>query len=153
MSGYTRTLQSALTTTNLQSNASSATNMWCSASFTPSANCIGLNIYVKLTHAATSPANSKASFVHLLESADGTNFADPASGSEGDQTIADFTTNPLGSDTQIGVVSYRTSAETREEVIKVDRIPALECCIGIINHTGAAYSTGCEVRVEEIIAA
>lgn len=153
MAGFTRNLLTTLTVTNLQSNASSATNMWCSAGVTFSANCIGLKIYVKLTHAATSPANSKASFVHFLGAADGTNYADPATGTEGDQTIPDFTTNPLGSNTLVGVVSYRSSAETREECIEIDRIPPSKGVIGIINHTGAAYSTGCVVTVEEILAA
>lgn len=154
MAGYTRNLLTALTSTNLQSNASSATNMWCSAGVTFSANTIGVWAYVKLTHAATAPANSKGSFVYFLPSADGTNYADPATGTEGDQTITDFTTVPTPN--QVRFIPYPASGVTTEDVFwipfEAGAVPS-KACIGIVNHSGAAYSTGCEVRLEEVIAA
>lgn len=155
MAGFTRNLLTTLTVTNLQSNASSATNMWCSGGITFTAATLGLWCYVKLTHAATAPANSKGSFVHFLPSANGTDYADPATGTEGDQTIADFTTTVLN-DTQVRFIPYPASAGTCEDAFFLPRnslIMPVKGCLGIINHSGAAYSTGCVVTVEEIIAA
>lgn len=154
MAGYTRNLLTTLTVTNLQSNASSATNMWCSGAITFSANTVGIWVYVKLTHAATSPANSKGSFVYFLPSADGTNYADPATGTEGDQTIADITTTVTPN--MVRFIPYPSSAATTEDVFWVPfeagAVP-VKACIGIVDHSGAAYSTGCVVTVEEVIAA
>ena len=154
MSGYTRNLLTTLTVTNLQSNANSATNMWCSGAITFSANTIGIWVYVKLTHAASSPANSKGDFVHFLPSADGTNFADPATGTEGDQTIADIAT--VVAPNVVRFIPYPASAATTEDAFWVPfeaGAAPVKACIGIVSNSGAALSTGCVVTVEEIIAA
>ncbi len=81
-----------LTTTNLQSLASSNTAGWQSAAIDNSSDlALGALIYVSATLAAGSPANDKTIYVSVYQSEDGTNYSDNATGSEGTLTRRDPT--------------------------------------------------------------
>ncbi len=79
-----------VTSTNLQSLASSATAGWQSSAIDNSSDlALGVLIYVSATLASGSPANDKTIYVSVYQSEDGTNYSDNATGSEGTLTRRD----------------------------------------------------------------
>jgi hypothetical protein len=144
-----------LTVTNLHSNANSATNIWCSQTLTKASGAVNAFIQITLDFANTAPANSRAAFVYALSSLDNTTFTQPWNGSEGDQTIPDFTTTPLPL-RRIGVIPYTTA----DEVVEWNGwycngggifLPPYYG-IGIIVHGGAALAASVnEIKVLEYI--
>lgn len=136
-----------MTVTNLHSNASSATNVWGSASVDNATNLyLDYLIHFVLDFANTAPANSKAAFLlgyGVADEAD-TTFTQPFSGSEGDFTVLDFTANPLVAPV-LGSVPYGTADEVVESAVfsvanGFGGILPAEFGVGIINHSGAALA-------------
>lgn len=154
----------ALTVTNLQSLASSATAGWQSARVDnqTSVKAIDYEIVVKLTTANTAPANDKAAYVFMSPAvttdggttwlhADGGTTTLP-SGSEGTYTIGGVTTtNNL---VQIGRLAYTTQNQTMQAVFTLSNAFGLTMPDGfsiiIVNYTGAALSTSCVVAYRAI---
>ncbi len=152
----------ALTVTNLQSLASSATAGWQSARVS---NIVTLatdyEIVVTLTTANTAPANDKAVYVFISPAvttdggttwlhADGGTTTLP-SGSQGTYTIGGTTTtNNLD---LLRAVAYTTQNQTMQAVMCLsdlyDAMPDGFSII-IVNFTGAALSTGCVVAYRAI---
>lgn len=161
MAGFTYGTATAFTVTNLNSNASSTTNIWCSNKITNTATkAVDALVTVQLDFANTAPANSKAAFVYVVTSLDDSIYSQPWNGSEGDQTIVDFTTNgillPL-----LGVIPYTTADEQVESyTFSVGAALGYPLAlppywgVAIINHTGAALAaTGNSVKYVEIVPA
>lgn len=151
----------AMTVTNLQSLASSATAGWQSARIDnqSSVKALDYEIVVKLTTANTAPANDQAAYVYIspaITTDGGTTWlhADQGTttlptGSEGTTTIA--SPNNL---TLLGTLVYKTQNMTMQGVYLVSNavgqfIPDGFSII-IINYTGAALSTGCVVSYRAI---
>lgn len=146
----------AMTVTNLQSLASSATAGWQSARVDnqTATKALDYEIVVKLTTANTAPANDKAAYVYLspavstdggttwLHSDQGTTTL--PTGSEGTTTIASPNNLKL-----LGVLSYTTAQMTMEGVFNLSNAVGQFMPDGfsiiIINFTGAALSTACVV--------
>lgn len=102
----------AMTITALNSNVSSATNIWGSAKVLNTSNLyLDAWLTVKLSFPNTAPASSKAVFVYGYGSLDDTTFTQPFTGSEGDFTVPDFTANPLPFN-RIGSIPYNTADDT-----------------------------------------
>lgn len=150
----------AITVTNLQSLASSATAGWQSGRISNiSTKAIDYNIFVKLTTANTAPANDKVAYVFVspamstdggttwLHSDGGT--ATLPSGSEGTYTIATpHNLKPLG------VLSYTTQQMVMQGSFNLSNAVGQSMPEGfsiiIVNFTGAALSTSCVVSYEAI---
>ena len=151
----------AITVTNLQSMASSATAGWQSGRISNvSTKAIDYNIFVKLTTANTAPANDKAAYIFVsaamstdagttwLHSDGGT--ATLPSGSEGTYTIASPHNLKL-----LGILSYTTQqmvmqgAFSLSSAVGIGSMPEGFSLV-IINFTGAALSTSCVVSYEAI---
>ena len=152
----------ALTVTNLQSLASSATAGWQSARVSNiSTLALDYEITVKLTTANTAPANDKAAYIYISPAvttdggttwlqADGGTTTLP-SGSEGTYTIGGVTTtNNLD---LLRAVAYTTQNQTMQATMRLsdlyDTMPDGFQII-IVNYTGAALSTGCVVAYRAI---
>lgn len=150
----------AITVTNLQSLASSATAGWQSDRVSNiSTKALDYNIFVKLTTANTAPANDKAAYVYIspaistdggttwLQSDGGTGTL--PSGSEGTYTIASPNNLKL-----LGVLSYTTQQMVMQGSFNLSGAVGLSMPEGfsiiIINYTGAALSTSCVVAYEAI---
>lgn len=150
----------AVTVTNLQSMASSATAGWQSGRISNvSTKAIDYNIFVKLTTANTAPANDKAAYVYIspaistdggttwLQSDGGT--ATLPSGTEGTYTIASPNNLKL-----LGVLSYTTQQMVMQGSFSLSNAVGVSMPEGfsiiIINFTGAALSTSCVVAYEAI---
>jgi len=150
---------SALTVTNLQSLASSATAGWQSDRVSNlSTKALDYEVVVKLPMANSAPANDKAVYVFISAAvttdggttwlqADGGTTTLP-SGSQGTYTIAGVTTtNNLD---PLGVLAYTTQQQTIQATMRLsdlyDTMPDGFQII-IVNSSGAALSTGCVVSV------
>ena len=154
----------ALTVTNLQSLASSATAGWQSARVDnqTSVRAIDYEFVVKLTTANTAPANDKAAYVFLSPAvttdggttwlhADGGTTTLP-SGIEGTYTIGGITTtNNL---VLLGVLAYTTQQQVMQGVFTLSNAFGRTMPDGfsviIVNYTGAALSTACVVAYRAI---
>jgi hypothetical protein len=150
----------ALTVTNLQSLASSATAGWQSARISDvSTKALDYTIFVKLTTANTSPANDKAAYVYIspaMSTDGGTTWlhADQGTttlptGSEGTTTLAEPNNLKL-----LGVLSYTTAQMVMQGSFNLSSAVGLSMPEGfsiiIKNYTGAALSTSCVVAYEAI---
>lgn len=153
----------ALTITNLNSLASSATAGWQSARIDnqTSVKALDYEIVVSLTTANTAPANDKAVYVYISPAvttdggttwlqADGGTTTLP-SGSQGTYTIGGVTTtNNLD---LLRAVAYTAQQQTMQAVMRLsdlyDTMPDGFQII-IVNYTGAALSTGCVVAYRAI---
>jgi hypothetical protein len=150
----------ALTVTNLQSLASSATAGWQSVRISDVATkALDYTIFVKLTTANTSPANDKAAYVYVstaMSTDAGTTWlhadqgtATLPTGAEGTTTIASPNNLKL-----LGVLSYTTAQMVMQGSFNLSGAVGLSMPEGfsiiIINYTGAALSTGCVVATEAI---
>lgn len=152
----------AVTVTNLQSLASSATAGWQSGRISNiSTKAIDYNIFVKLTTANTAPANDKAAYVYIspaISTDGGTTWlqADQGTttlptGSEGTTTIASPNNLKL-----LGVLSYTTQQMVMQGHFSLSGAVGQSMPEGfsiiIINYTGAALSTSCVVSYEAVTA-
>ena len=150
----------ALTVTNLQSLASSATAGWQSARISDiSTKALDYQIFVKLTTANTTPANDKAVYVYVspaMSTDGGTTWlhadqgtATLPTGAEGTTTIASPNNLKL-----LGVLSYTTQQMVMQGSFNLSGAVGLSMPEGfsiiIINYTGAALSTSCVVAYEAI---
>lgn len=150
----------AVTVTNLQSLASSATAGWQSGRISDvSTKALDYTIFVKLTTANTAPANDKAAYVYIspaMSTDGGTTWlhADQGTttlptGSEGTTTIASPNNLKL-----LGVLSYTTQQMVMQGSFNLSSAVGLTMPEGfsiiIINYTGAALSTSCVVAYEAI---
>lgn len=150
----------AITVTNLQSLASSATAGWQSGRISNiSTKALDYNIFVKLTTANTAPANDKAAYVYIssaISTDGGTTWlhADQGTttlptGSEGTTTIASPNNLKL-----LGVLAYTTQQMVMQGEFKLSGAVGQSMPEGfsiiIINYTGAALSTSCVVAYEAI---
>lgn len=151
----------AMTVTNLQSLASSATAGWQSARVDNQTSTLALDyeIFVKLTTANTAPANDKAMYVYLcpmmttdggttwLASDQGTTTL--PTGTEGTTTIASPNDLKL-----LGVLSYTTQNMTCQGSFLLSNAYGQNMPDGfsiiIINYSGAALSTSCVVAYRAI---
>lgn len=151
----------ALTVTNLQSLANSATVGWQSDKVDnqTSVKAIDYEVFVKLTTANTAPANDKAMYVYACPAittdggttwlySDGGTTTLP-SGSEGSYTIA--TPNDLK---LLGVLSYTTQNMTCQGSFLLSNAYGMSMPDGfsiiIVNYSGAALSTSCVVSYRAI---
>lgn len=150
----------AVTVTNLQSLASSATVGWQSGRISNiSTKALDYNIFVKLTTANTAPANDKAAYVYVspaMSTDAGTTWlhADQGTttlptGTEGASTIA----NPNNLNL-LGILSYTTQQMVMQGEFKLSGAVGVSMPEGfsiiIVNYTGAALSTACVVAYEAI---
>lgn len=150
----------AITVTNLQSLASSATAGWQSGRISNvSTKAIDYNIFVKLTTANTAPANDKAAYVYIspaMSTDGGTTWLHTdqgtttlPTGSEGTTTIASPNNLKL-----LGVLSYTTQQMVMQGAFSLSNAVGQSMPEGfsiiIINYTGAALSTSCVVSYEAI---
>lgn len=151
----------AMTVTNLQSLASSATAGWQSARVDnqTSTKAVNYEIFVKLTTANTAPASDKLAYIYVspaITTDGGTTWlqADQGTttlptGSEGTTTIA--TPNNLK---LIGQLAYSTQNMTMQGMFSLCPAALADCPDGfsiiIINFTGAALSTSCVVAYRPI---
>lgn len=152
----------AITVTNLQSLASSATVGWQSGRISNiSTKAIDYNIFVKLTTANTAPANDRAAYVYVspamstdggttwLHSDQGTTTL--PTGTEGASTIASPNNLKI-----LGVLSYTTQQMVMQGSFALSGVAGIGqsmpegFSIIIINYTGAALSTSCVVAYEAI---
>ncbi len=151
----------AMTVTNLQSLASSATAGWQSVRVDnqTSVKADNYEIVVKLTTANTAPANDKAAYVYAspavttdggttwLQADQGTTTL--PTGSEGTTTIASPNNLKL-----LGTLNYTTQNMTMQGVFELCPSCTVDCPDGfsiiIINFTGAALSTSCVVSYRAI---
>lgn len=151
----------AMTVTNLQSLANSATAGWQSARVDnqTSVKADNYEFMVKLTTANTAPANDKLAYVYLcpmittdggttwLASDQGTGTL--PTGSEGTTTIA--TPNNLK---LLGVLQYTTQQMVMQGMFEICPACLADVPDGfsiiIINYTGAALSTSCVVAYRAI---
>lgn len=151
----------ALTVTNLQSLANSATVGWQSNKVDnqTSVKAIDYEVFVKLTTANTAPANDKAMYVYLCPfittdggttwlASDGGTGTLP-SGSEAAYTIA--TPNSLK---LLGVLPYTTQQMVCQGSFLVSNAYGMSMPDGfsiiIVNYSGAALSTSCVVSYRAI---
>ncbi len=150
----------AMTVTNLQSIASSATAGWQSARVSNvSTLALDYNIFVKLTTANTGPANDKAAYIYVspaISTDGGTTWlhadqgtATLPTGTEGTTTIASPNDLKL-----LGVLSYTTQQMVMQGNFLLSNAFGQNMPEGfsliIINFTGAALSTACIVAYEAI---
>lgn len=151
----------AMTVTNLQSLASSATAGWQSTLVDnqTATKALDYEIFVKLTTANTAPANDKVAYVYLapaittdggttwLVSDQGT--ATLPTGTEGTTTIASPNNLKL-----LGVLSYTTAQMTMQGSFNLSNAVGKSMPDGfsiiIVNFTGAALSTSCVVAYRSI---
>lgn len=151
----------AMTVTNLQSLASSATAGWQSARVDnqTSVKALDYEIFVKLTTANTAPANDKAMYVYIspaittdggttwLQSDQGTTTL--PTGTEGTTTIASPNDLKL-----LGVLSYTTQQMVCQGSFLLSNGYGQNMPDGfsiiIINFSGAALSTSCVVAYRAI---
>jgi hypothetical protein len=128
----------AVTSTNLQALASSATAGWQSAAIDNSSDlALGVLIYVSATLASGSPANDKTIYVSVYQSEDGTNYSDNATGSEGTLTRRDPSNFQL-----IGSTACPTSGSLtyKQVFLYAPAIMPRKWGIYINNFTGLAFT-------------
>lgn len=151
----------AITVTNLQSLANSATAGWKSANIDNQSlvKAIDYEIFIKLTTANTAPANDKAAYIYICPAITidgGTTwlFSDQGTttlpnGAEGATTIASPNNLKL-----LGVLNYTTQQMVMQGSFNLSNAVGASMPDGfviiIINFTGAALSTGCVVAYRAI---
>lgn len=149
----------AMTVTNLQSLASSATAGWQSAMVDNQTSELALDyeIYVKLTTANTAPGSDRAAYVYAVPWIyDGSNWhpsdggtATLPGGSEATYTIASPNDMKL-----VGVLNYTTQQMIMQGIFNLSSAFGASLPDGwslvIINFTGAALSTACVVAYRSI---
>lgn len=150
----------AVTVTNLQSLASSATAGWQSGRISNiSTLALDYNIFVKLTTANTAPANDQAAYVYIspaMSTDAGTTWlhADQGTttlptGTEGTTTIASPNNLIL-----LGILNYKTQQMVMQGNFLLSnafgQFMPEGFSIIIINFSGAALSTACVVAYEAI---
>lgn len=152
----------AITVTNLQSLASSATVGWQSGRISNvSTKAIDYNIFVKLTTANTAPANDKLMYVYIspamstdggttwLQTDQGTGTL--PTGAEGASTIASPNSLKL-----LGTLPYTTQQMVCQNHFSLSNAVGMSMPEGfsiiIINYSGAALSTSCVVAYEAVTA-
>ncbi len=151
----------AMTVTNLQSLASSATAGWQSArvDLQSSVKPVDVEIFIKLTTANTAPANDKAMHVYIvpmITTDGGTTWlaADQGTttlptGSEGTTTIA--VPNDMAGPVDL---SYTTQQMVCQKYMNLSQFVGSSMPDGfsiiIVNFSGAALSTGCVVAYRTI---
>lgn len=148
----------ALTVTNLQSLANSATAGWRSdlvdlRTVAP----LDVEVFVKLTTANTAPANDKAMYVYACPF-----FHDGTSWLASDQGTATLPTSSEGTTTianpnnlkLLGVLSYTTQNMTVQGSFNLSSAVGQSMPDGfsiiVINYSGAALSTACVVAYKTI---
>lgn len=157
LSAYT-----AMTVTNLQSLASSATAGWQSDRIDnqTSVKAIDYEIVVKLTTANTAPANDKAAYIYIspaMTTDGGTTWLHADQGTTTLPTGVEGTTTIVaggGNMKMLGVLSYGTAAMTMESVFNLSSAVGASMPDGfsiiIVNFTGAALSTACVVSYRAV---
>lgn len=151
----------AVTVTNLQSLASSATAGWRSALIDnqTSVKALDYEIFVKLTTANTAPANDRAAYIYAVPSITtdgGSTWLVSDQGtttlpttSEGTTTIANPNNMKL-----LGVLNYTTQNMTMQGSFMLSNAVGASMPDGfsiiIVNFTGAALSTACVVAYRAI---
>jgi hypothetical protein len=135
----------AMTVTNLQSLASSATAGWQSAVVDNTTDeYLDALVQVKLDFANTAPANSRSVYVFAYGGIESGVYSNPASGSEGAITLLDVTANAQNL-RQIGFVPYTTQDEVAESspmsvAAAFGGILPPYWGVVLINHSGAALA-------------
>lgn len=127
-----------ITTTNLQTLASSATAGWQSAAQdngTDLALAVLLRLHVTL--ASGSPSSDKTVYVFVYESEDGTNYTDNATGSEGALTIRDPTNLKL-----LGTIACPVSGALtyKQTFLYAPAVMPRKWGIVVVNVTGLAFT-------------
>lgn len=152
----------ALTVTNLQSLASSATAGWQSARIDnqSSVKALDFEIVVKLTTANTAPANDKCAYVYIspaMTTDGGTTWLQTDQGTTTLPTGSEGTTTIVaggGNLKLLGILSYATQQMVMQGVFNVSNAVGNSMPDGfsiiIINYTGAALSTSCVVSYRAI---
>lgn len=146
----------AMTVTNLQSLASSATAGWQSARVDNQTSVLALDyeVFVKLTTANTGPANDKAAYVYVspaITTDGGTTWlqADGGTGTLPGGTEATYTIASPNDLKLMGVLNYTTQQMVMQGSFLLSNAVGQNMPDGfqiiIINFTGAALSTGCVV--------
>lgn len=136
----------ALTVTNLNSLASSATAGWCSAAIDNTSDLYSeIELQITLDFANTAPANSKCVYVYayfgdgsVYETTGATSSG--TTGAQGALTFPDVTANATGL-RLIGVISYVVAdvPQTKFFSMNFGHVPP-KWGIALVNHTGAALA-------------
>lgn len=136
-----------MTTTNLQSLASSATAGWMSDAITNTSNLYLDDLFqIALDFANTAPANSKMAFLFAGHSIDGgTTYSKPLTGSEGTVTFTDVTANSQACP-MLGSVPYTTQDEATKSrafsmAATAGGLLPERYAIGLVNYSGAALAS------------
>lgn len=151
----------AVTVTNLQSLASSATAGWQSARIDNQTSVLALDyeIFVKLTTANTAPANDKAAYVYIspaMTTDGGTTWlqADGGTGTLPGGSEATYTIASPNSLKLLGVLPYTTQQMVMQGSFNLSSAVGASMPDGfqiiIINFSGAALSTSCVVAYRAI---
>jgi len=152
----------AVTVTNLQSLASSATAGWQSGRVDnqTSVNAIDYEVFVKLTTANTAPANDKAAYVYLspaITTDGGTTWLHADQGTTTLPTGTEGTTTIVaggGNMRLLGVLAYTTQNMTMQGSFNISNAVGQSIPDGfsiiITNFSGAALSTACVVAYRAI---
>lgn len=152
----------ALTVTNLQSLASSATAGWQSARMDnqSSVKALDFEVVVKLTTANTAPANDKCAYIYVspaMTTDGGTTWLMTDQGTTTLPTGSEGTTTIVaggGNLRLVGILAYSTQNMTMQGVFNLSSAVGNTMPDGfsiiIINYTGAALSTSCVVAYRAI---
>lgn len=152
----------AMTVTNLQSLASSATAGWQSARVDnqTSVKAIDYEIFVKLTTANTLPANDKAAYVYIspaITTDGGTTWLHADQGTTTLPTGAEGITTIVaggGNMRLLGVLAYTTQNMTIQGSFNLSNAVGMSMPDGfsiiIVNFSGAALATACVVSYRAI---
>lgn len=152
----------ALTVTNLQNLASSATAGWQSARVDnqSSVKALDFEVFVKLTTANTAPANDKCTYVYIspaMTTDGGTTWLTTDQGTTTLPTGSEGTTTIVaggGNLRLLGILAYSTQNMTMQGLFNLSNAVGNTMPDGfsiiIINYTGAALSTSCVVAYRAI---
>lgn len=152
----------AITVTNLQSLASSATAGWQSARIDNQSSVLALDyeIFVKLTTANTAPANDRAMYVYIspaITTDGGTTWLHADQGTTTLPTGTEGTTTIVaggGNMKLLGVLAYTTQNMTVQGSFNLSNAVGQSMPDGfsiiIVNFSGAALSTSCVVAYRAI---
>ena len=152
----------AVTVTNLQSLASSATAGWQSGRIDnqTSVKALDYEIFVKLTTANTAPANDKCAYVYIspaMTSDGGSTWLHADQGTTTMPTGTEGTTTIVaggGNMRLLGVMAYTTQQQVMQASFNISNTVGQSMPDGfsiiIVNFSGAALSTGCVVSYRAI---
>lgn len=135
----------AMTVTNLNSLASSATAGWQSAVVNNTTDeYLDALVQVVLSFANTAPANSRGAYVYAAGGIESGVLSNPASGTQGSITLLDITTNAQNL-RMIGFIPYTTQNEVAESspmsvAAAFGGILPPFWSIVVVNHSGAALT-------------